>query len=99
MTTITLALQWAARQNRGKFPTRLADLPLDADSDALIDPFSGEEFGYVCGRNGWKLHSVGPDRTDNGGTPGERWDTEGTDMVLTFPAAELEPFAASEDDE
>ncbi len=96
-TTLALALRLHARQNRGKYPARLADLTVEVEGDDLIDPFGGGEFRYVRTSSAWKLYSVGLDGTDNGGQPGERWDDENTDMVYVYPPGPVEPFDGDED--
>ena len=96
-TTLALALRLHARQNRGKYPAGLADLCVEVDADDLIDPFAGGEFGYARTSGAWTLYSVGPDGNDDGGRPGDRWDSEGSDMVYVFPPEPLEPFDADEE--
>ena len=96
-TTLALALRLHALRNRGKYPADLADLSVEIEPDDRIDPFGGGEFGYATASGAWTLHSVGPDGIDDGGNPGDRWDSEESDMVYAFPPEPLEPFDADED--
>ncbi|MCP4594309.1 MAG: hypothetical protein GY842_26570 [bacterium] len=97
-TTLALALRGYAQEHRGKNPAELAELGGGVDSEDLIDPFGGGEFGYTRSSRGWKLHSVGPDGTDNGGESGKRWDEAGSDMVYVFPPDKVEPFEDTDED-
>jgi hypothetical protein len=92
-TSLALALRAYARDHQGKYATTLDDVSADLDPSTLEDPFGGRPFVYARNSDGWGFYSVGPDRTDNGGQRGERWDSENSDIVYTFPPETVEPFA------
>ena len=90
MTRVVAALRLHAARNEAAFPDRLDELTEILGADGLIDPFSGEQYGYRPESQGWVLYSVGENMIDDGGQEGDRpWEL---DFVCRFPAPKVEPF-------
>ncbi len=84
-----LALRSYCVEN-GEPPEMLADLVPDYLSEVPQDPFSGKPLVYRRDAKGYALYSVGSDRCDDGGQPGNYGIEPGTDMLLDEPAEEQE---------
>ena len=63
-----LALRHYKLEN-GSFPNRLAALAPSYLNAIPTDPFTGRDFVYRRDDSGYRLYSIGPDRTDDGGKP------------------------------
>ena len=55
--------------DHGRFPSRLAALAPNYLNAVPTDPFTGSDFVYRQDDSGYRLYSIGPDRTDDGGKP------------------------------
>jgi hypothetical protein len=87
------------RQANNRWPDTLAELPKDVLAVVPLDPFNGQPLRYARTADGVMVYSVGPDRTDDGGSlaydslpqPGQDvgfrlWDA---DRRRTAPAPEV----------
>ena len=82
-TTILAALE-LYRAVRGAYPGALTDLVPDCLGALPLDPYSDQPFRYRCDGAGYLLYSVGPNLTDDGGTPPPANDSLAADGDLLF---------------
>lgn len=59
------------RGKHGRFPGELSDLDASRFGPLLIDPFSGNRFGYEDKGSSFLLYSAGLNRTNDGGIDGD----------------------------
>ena len=78
-----VAVRLYALQHDGQPPANLASLESDLPDDATLDLYADAPLRYQADGKHWRLYSVGPDRTDDGGRAGENW-REG-DRVIQYP--------------
>ena len=81
-----LALAMYGRTN-GSYPRRLDHLAV-LSGDALKDPFTGAPLHYERTGGGYRLWSVGPNMTDDGGEQrhsGPLWEFASGNMVCASP--------------
>jgi hypothetical protein len=57
------------KDRTGAWPTSLAQIEPHVSPETIRDPFSGKPFGYRLSGQTFLLYSVGPNGTDEGGTP------------------------------
>ncbi|MBL8878750.1 MAG: hypothetical protein JNG88_06475 [Phycisphaerales bacterium] len=85
------------RDQNGRWPKALTDLPSEIVKQFATDPFSGKPFGYVLAADGaaFTLYSVAQDGVDNGGKHDPRWSDVklGNDYVFWSGAAQDEKVA------
>ncbi len=89
-TRLTVALRIFTIENKGRPPSRLAELRDLVSSDDLIDPFSGKDFVYVRHDVGWSFYSFSDNLVDDRGAEGDKpFDL---DYVVHYPPAEVEAY-------
>ncbi len=63
----------AFRNETGRWPERLSELPSETVGAARTDPFSGKEFLYRVDANGPLIYSASENGKDDGGVHAPRW--------------------------
>ncbi len=69
MLLTTLAVERHRRQHQEQPPADLTTLVPALLSEIPVDPFDGKPLRYTVLANGYRIHSIGPDRKDNDGKP------------------------------
>ena len=60
------------RATTGNYPATLDAISSSLGGNVPVDPFTGQPYRYEPSDTSFLLYSVGPDLTDDGGTPGSR---------------------------
>ena len=91
---IALALG-AYRSDQGHYPDALVDLTSNDLVEIPLDPFLDAPFQYERTQTGYRLYSVGDNKTDNGGATYDS-EPQGDDIIVETPAPEAEAVPADQ---
>lgn len=64
-----LAIERFRNGHGGLLPGTLAEVAKELKFEVPVDPFDGNSIRYLKLPNGYRVHSVGADGTDDGGVP------------------------------